>query len=97
MGWWQNFWRDPILDEINAKLDRILRREEDIMTATEDLHAAVAADTDVVSSAVTLLQGLAQKLDDAIASGNPAAIQAEVDALRANTQTLADAVAANTR
>lgn len=62
----------------------------------DDLKAAVAKDTEVDQSAITLLGGLKQKLDDAIASGNPADLKALSDQLGANAQALADAVVANT-
>ena len=62
----------------------------------DDLTAAVAKDTDVDTSAITLLNGLKQKLDDAIASNNPAALKALSDQLGSNAQALADAVTANT-
>lgn len=60
------------------------------------LRAAVARNTDVDQSAIVLLQGLKEKLDAAIAAGDPAAIQALADELGAKNQALADAVTANT-
>lgn len=62
----------------------------------DDLKAAVAKDTEVDQSAITLLNGLKQKLDAAIASGNPADLKALSDQLGSNAQGLADAVTANT-
>lgn len=92
------FWqRDPILDQMKYMLGVLLSRQGVEMSAIEDLHTAVTDGTTVVGSAVTLLEGLAARLDAALASGDPAAIQAEVDAIRSNTQTLANAVMANTR
>jgi hypothetical protein len=43
-----------------------------------------------------LLQGLKAALDDAIASGNPAALTALSQQLGAQTQALSDAIIANT-
>ncbi len=60
------------------------------------LQTDVAAQTDVVSSAVVLLTGLKAALDAAIASGNPAALQALSASLEANTKSLSDAVTVNT-
>lgn len=67
-----------------------------IMTALTDLRDKVEANTTVIESAIALIQGLKTKLDEAIASGDPAQIQALSDSLGAETQKLADAVAANT-
>jgi hypothetical protein len=66
------------------------------MAAIDDLQAEVAKVKSVEASAITLLQGLSQLLKDAIASGNPAAIQAVVTDLDASATALADAVTANT-
>ena len=66
------------------------------MALLDALTAQVAKNTEVDESAIVLLQGLKAKLDEAITSGDPAAIQALSDQLGASTQKLADAVAANT-
>jgi hypothetical protein len=66
------------------------------MATLDDVQTEVTAQTDVVASAVTLLGGLKTALDAAIASGNPAAVQAISDALGANSAALAAAVTANT-
>lgn len=60
------------------------------------LEAQVKATTDAEDSAIALLQGLAQKLQEAINSGNPARIQAVNDSLKAKTDALAAAIVANT-
>lgn len=62
----------------------------------EDLKAAVAKDTQVDQSAITLLNGLKTALDAAIASGDPAQLKALSDQLGTNANDLAAAVAANT-
>ncbi len=62
----------------------------------DDLKAAVAKDTAVDQSAITLLNGLKAKLDAAIASGDPAQLTALSAQLGSNAQGLADAVTANT-
>ena len=62
----------------------------------DELKAKVAANTTVIGSAIALLQGLKAKLDEAIASNDPAALKALSDELAATDQSLADAVAANT-
>ena len=66
------------------------------MSALDNLKAAVAAETTISRSAITLLEGLKSRLDDAIASGDPAEVQALADQLGSDTAALSDAVAANT-
>ena len=61
-----------------------------------DLQAKVAANTTVIESAITLIQGIKAALDAAIAANDPAALKALSDTLGAEDQKLADAVAANT-
>ena len=61
----------------------------------DDLTAEVAETKGVVQSAIVLITGFKQKLDDAIASGNPAALKALSDDLGETNQALADAVAQN--
>ena len=62
----------------------------------QELTAKVAANSVVIDSAVELLNGLKERLDAAIASGDPAALAALSASLGTDTQELADAVAANT-
>lgn len=64
-----------------------------IMSALTDLQSAVAADTTAIQSAITLLNGLKAALDAAIASGDPAALQALSIEIGQNTSALAAAVA----
>ena len=67
-----------------------------IMAALENLRTEVGETKTVMGSAVTLLDGLNQKLKDAIASGDPAQIQALSDELDASTNPLAEAITRNT-
>jgi len=62
------------------------------------LAAAVAANTTVTESAITLLTGLHAKLVELLSADviDPVAVQALADDLSAQTQALADAVSANT-
>ncbi len=62
----------------------------------DDLKAAVEKDVEVDQSAITLLQGLKQKLDEAIASGNIESLKELSAKIGSSTQALADAVVANT-
>jgi len=69
-----------------------------------DLQAAVTRNTDVANSAVTLINGIASRMqaavDAALANGASATelapVTAEVAALNANSDALAAAVTANT-
>jgi len=67
---------------------------EQIVAHLTDLKDAVERNTAVVSSAVTLIQGIAEQLEDA--KDDPEEVQALADELNATSQALADAVAANT-
>lgn len=90
--------RSDQLDRIEWKLSRIMQHlmllEEEMALDLSTLTADVAANTDAVASAVTLLDTLAQELRDA--AGDPAAVAALADSISANTAALASAVAANT-
>jgi hypothetical protein len=83
----------PDSDTFTRLLEEILK-----MSAQLDaLTAAVAANTTVTESAITLLTGLHAKLLELIANGiDPVAVQQLADDLSAETQKLADAITANT-
>ncbi len=95
---------------VKAQGDSLMAGLKDVQDKIVALAAAVAANTQVDTSIVTLLQGLTamiaalrQQLADAIAANDPVAIQAALDALAAveaeitaNTQKLADAAVQNT-
>lgn len=73
--------------------------EVKLMSAELDaLAAAVAANTTVTGSAITLLQGLHARILELLAMEtiDPIAVQALADDLSAQTQALAEAVGANT-
>lgn len=86
-------WR---LDYLITKAHRILAQGGEQMAALDDLKAEVEKVKTVEASAVTLIVGLKQKLDEAIASGDPAALAALSADLDASATALADAVTANT-
>ncbi len=95
---------------LNAQGDSLMAVVKSIQDKLDSLAAAVAANTTVGTSIITLLQGLTamiaalrQQLADAIAANDPAAVQAVLDALTgleasvaADTQALADAAVQNT-
>jgi len=82
--------------EVIRLLNKILKRENQIMATMQELQASVQRNTDVDDSIITLLNGISQQLKDALASNDPAAIQAVITQLDSNTQRLTDAVTANT-
>lgn len=84
------------LCRIEEKLDIILDTQEIIMATMEDLKASVQKNTDAEASVITLLKGISQQLKDAQAANDPAAIQAVIDQIDANTAAAAAAVVANT-
>lgn len=91
----------------NAALERQLRlvvrgmkrlgtKEGMQMAAIDDLRTEVEATKGVTASAIVLINGLADKLDEVIESGNvDPALAAIVAELRTTNENLAAAVAAN--
>lgn len=53
------------IQAVNVRLDILTHQGKKIMSILEDLTAAVAAETSVAASAITLIKGLEQKLSDA--------------------------------
>jgi hypothetical protein len=82
--------------EVSRLLFLILQEIRHMAGELDALKAAVAHNTDVEESAITLLQGLKAVLDAAIASGDPAVLSALSASISAETDKLAAAVAANT-
>lgn len=66
------------------------------MSALDDLRVEVAQNRDVIESAVALLDGLKAQLDEAIATGDPAALVELSAELESQTNRLAEAVSMNT-
>lgn len=104
------FFSRRAVAEINGRLDylcqhiyalerrsiTIEQQGNTIMATLQDIQAAVAAEKTVEDSVLVLLSNIEQQLKDAIASNDPAAMQAVVDQINAQKQTMADAVAAGT-
>lgn len=79
------------------RLGLVIEKEIAMAGELDALKAEVARNTDVDSSAVTLLNGLAAKIQELInAGGNPADFQALADNLKNSSDSLAAAVTANT-
>lgn len=87
---------DAILAAVRGTKDAVSILEEKMAGELDALTAKVEENTSVDQSAIVLLNGLKQKLDEAIASGDPTKLQALSDALGASNAALAAAVAANT-
>jgi hypothetical protein len=83
-------------DELRAVHSTLVEVKEAIMGELDTLKTEVSETKTVMASAAALLSGLKAKLDEAIASGDPAALQALSDELNTETNALAAAVAANT-
>jgi hypothetical protein len=87
---------------INKKLDRILtlleaigRKENLIMATMQDLVAQVQATVAGEASAIVLMKGLVDKIQELIDAGaDPVALQTAVDELKASSDALAAAVVA---
>lgn len=75
-------------------LTHILQRLEQIMSALDDLQAAVAQEDTVIDSAITLIQGIPALI--AAAGTDPAKLQALQADISAKSTALAAAVTANT-
>lgn len=82
---------------VEALLHQLVNKQELAMATISDLTAAVAAQTTVTASVDTLLSKIATDLKAALAGNNPpAAVQAILDGINANTSALSAAVTANT-
>lgn len=66
------------------------------MATIQDIANAVAAETTVDQSIVTLLDNIVAELKAAQASNDPVAMDAVVASIQANQKTLSDAITANT-
>ena len=82
------------LGRLEDKVDLILNQQETIMSALDDLQAAVAAEDTVIDSAITLINGIPALI--AAAGVDPAKLTALQADITAKSKALADAVTANT-
>lgn len=90
------FFFKPVLSAIKNLSEQINIVSFNIMSQLSILRAEIEANKQVTASAVALLNGLHAKLQDAIDSGDHEEIQSLADDLKANTDSLGAAVAANT-
>lgn len=84
------------LHELKGMIRVVIRKENEMAGELDKLEADVAAEREVIGSAVALLNGLKAKLDEAIASGDMSRVVAVNAEIESQTQALAAAVAANT-
>lgn len=74
----------------------IIHNQKEIKMTLQDILDKVAKEETVEQSIITLLTSVKAELDAAIASNDPAALQALSDKLDADTKAMSDAVVANT-
>jgi outer membrane murein-binding lipoprotein Lpp len=100
-----NWLRGLSIDEnrLNCKIDvlaaKITQLENKVMAEIDDLKAAVANDTTVEQSAITLINGFAAMLAAALASNDTdlrAAVEDVANTVNTNATALASAVSAGT-
>jgi predicted transcriptional regulator len=82
--------------EMRMGMQKHFHRQETLMSALDDLAAQVEKNTSLEASAVTLIQGIATQLKEALARNDNAAITALTQQLATNAEALAAAVSANT-
>jgi alanyl-tRNA synthetase len=82
--------------QTQATINQLLKQEKILMSALDDLTEQVRQNTNVEQSAVTLIQGIAQKLQDAVSNNDSAALQQLAGQLSSSSAALAAAIAANT-
>lgn len=85
---------NQLLQEINNKLDRVIRKEKIMSKELDALTAEVTRNTKVDQSAIALLEGLAAKIE--AIKADPVALQALADSMKSDSDKLAAAVLANT-
>lgn len=82
--------------KILSQQQQVLKQERNVMSALDDLKTQVQANTDLEMSAVSLIEGIAKQLADAIESDDTEAITQLSQQLQASATGLAAAIAANT-
>lgn len=85
---------DTRVGDLVSTVLKLVNKVEKIMSYISELEAAVKANTDVIASAVILINGISQKLHDA--GTDPEKLAALTSELTSSRDALAAAVAANT-
>lgn len=86
----------PWAIELGAMIIHLIDKQEAMMATLADVTAAVARNTDAEDAALVYLKDIAQKLKDAIAANDPAALDALVASIDANTAKAAAAIVQGT-
>ena len=81
---------------IQSAINKLLTQEQKQMSALDDLTAAVQQTQNLEQSAVTLIQGLAKQITDAVANNDSAALTALASQLNSSAAELGAALTANT-
>lgn len=88
---------------LHAKVDKIVQllqasatQEKKIMAKFDDLNAALTRNTDAQEAVIQMLDTYVQELKDARAANDPAAMDAAIARIDANTAKAAAAVVAHT-
>lgn len=84
-----------LLERVAVALESLVERIGTMQEQLDDLKAAVAAQTDVVASAVTAFQGLADKIEQS--ADDPDEVRDLAATVRQNSQALAAAIPQNTQ
>ncbi len=84
------------ITSIQAGINKLLTQEQKQMSALDDLTAAVQQTQNLEQSAVTLIQGLAKQITDAVANNDSAALTALASQLNSSAAELGAALTANT-
>lgn len=88
------------ISQLREQIQQMQQSQDDeevqIMAALDDLRTQVAQNASVEGSAVTLIQGIAAQLQQALSSGDQAALQDLTNNLKSSADSLAAAVTQNT-
>jgi hypothetical protein len=84
------------LTHLQTSINTVLTQERNTMAALDDLQAQVQANTNLEQSAVTLIQGLAKQITDAVSNNDSSALQALASQLNSSAAALGAAITANT-
>lgn len=84
------------LDLIISTLNKLLNKEIQLMATITDLTTAIASESTIDDSIITLLNGIVAQLQAAQASGDPAQLDIVLAGIKANSDKISAAVVANT-
>lgn len=87
-------WYKIAREVFRPLLEEIRKMSAETQAAIDDMRAAVEANTSVTQSAVTLIQQMAQQIEDA--ADDPEEIRALAQSMRDNSAALSAAIPANT-